>query len=112
TGHFAWAASALLPYLEDGKTIYYVECQRQGSYYVFDSCFINQNWNKPAGEYIQNIYRQYSSEAGNVVMIFNYPLQPDIAQWLDLIYQTPERTIREDEMYYIYKFRLTVNSPK
>lgn len=110
TGHFAWAASALLPYMEDGRTFYYVECQRYGSYYVFDSCFIKQNWNLPPGEYIQQIYDRFKPDLDKVVMIFNYPLSWELAQRLDNIYKTSENTIREDEMYYMYKFRTNVNS--
>lgn len=105
TGHFAWAISALLPYMENGKTAYYVECDRNGSYYVFDSCFVKQNWNHPPQKYIEDIFIKFEGKLDKVVMIFNYKLPDYIEMQLDKIYETAEGTIRDDEMYYIYKFK-------
>lgn len=104
-GHYAWAASALLPYFPSGREFYYVECQRYGSYYVFDTCFEKGYANKPPEHYLRNTYQIFNKELDKVVMIFNYQLPRETSAYLDLLYSSEEAALRRDEMYYIYKFK-------
>ncbi len=104
-GQQAWAASALLPYFPAGREFYYVECERYGSYYTFDSCFEKGYWNQPAAYYVQNTYKTFQAKADSVIMVFNYAITGPTANYLELLYKSEEPVIRADEAYYIYRFK-------
>jgi hypothetical protein len=104
-GQQAWAASALLPYLPDGKEFYYVECERFASYYTFDSCFVKRLWDMPPVYYLQHTMERFKDSLDKVTMVFNYKLPAELAPYVEPIYQTTEHVIKTDEYYYIYKFK-------
>lgn len=104
-GHQAWAASAVIPYLGGNKQFYYGECERFGSFYRYDSCFIAGKWAYAVEYTVDKTYENFKDSLQNVVMIFNYPVGDRGMQFMDLLYQTPEEPIQSDEQFYIYKFK-------
>lgn len=104
-GHQAWAASALLPFMDESVKMYYGECGRYGTYYIYDSCFINDKWMHPVDKSVDAAYDNFKDKLDSVVMVFNYPVNAQAERFLDLIYATPEQPIRIDEAFYIYKFK-------
>lgn len=105
-GEQAWAASALLPYLRDHKEFFYVECGRYGSYYVFDTCFTNGHWGQAPETYVNQAAITFPDKKDQLLFVFNSPLPPTMAGSLDLLYATQNPTIKSDESYYIYQFRM------
>lgn len=106
-GSQAWAVSALAPYLP-GKKIYYAECQRYGTYYIYDSCFMNNKWAYPPGYSIHIAHDNFKDSLSHLVFVFNNPAGDEQARYLELLYSSPDKPIRSDEAYYIYKFRNNV----
>lgn len=104
-GHQAWAASALLPFMKKSVKMYYGECNRYGTYYIYDTCFINNRWQTSVERSMNSAYDNFKGNLDKVVFIFNLPVSPEGLQYLDMIYQTPEVPIRTDEGFYIYKFK-------
>ncbi len=104
-GQQAWAVSSILPYLPHVKQVYYPECERYGTYYVYDTCFLRKRW-QFSPDYVMNItYNNFRDKLNDLVIVVNYPLKPVSLRYVDLLYSSNEETIREDEMFYIYKFK-------
>ncbi len=104
-GHNAWVSSAVLPYWSDRKKIFYGECNRYGTYYIYDSCFINNNWSYPVDYSIDRAYDNFKDRLDGVVFLFNNPVSEDASAYLELLYRSPEPPIRSDEEIFIYKFK-------
>lgn len=104
-GQSAWATSAILPYLQEHKELYYVECQRFGSYYVFDTCFTKGNWGNTADSYVDIANNNFKGKTDKLLFVFNSPLSPVWASRLDLLYSSQEQPIKQDEVYFIYRFK-------
>ena len=104
-GHQAWAASAILPFLGKDAKMYYGECGRYGTYYVYDSCFIQDKWRYPVEHSVDKAYDNFKGKLDSVVLVFNYPANQQAMRFLDLIYSTPEPPIVQDEAFYIYRFK-------
>lgn len=104
-GHQAWAASALLPYMDKNIEMFYGECERYGTYYIYDSCFIQDKWMMGVESSMDVSYRNFKDRLQDVIFIFNYPVNEKGIRFLDQIYTTPETPIRGDETFYIYKFK-------
>lgn len=104
----AMATSSVLPYMPWKTKFFYPECGRYGTYYIYDSCFINQKW-MAAVDYGVNIaYSNFTDSLDNLVFLFNCPVLPQTEKYLDLIYTSAEQAIRWDETFYIYKFKENV----
>jgi hypothetical protein len=108
-GEVAWAASALLPYLPEHKEMYYVECQRFGSFYISDSCFIKRDWTTSTASFVQIATDNFKGQADKLLFIFTSPVYAPMAEYMDLLYQTEGTTIKDDEKYYIYKLKMKLN---
>lgn len=104
-GHQAWAASALLPFMDKNTKMFYGECERYGTYYVYDSCFIQDKWQYAVETTVDAAYKNFKGRLDSLVLVFNYPANPKALQFLDLVYSSPEPPIIKDEAFYIYKFK-------
>ena len=104
-GHQAWAASAIMPYLPIGTKFYYAECQRYGTYYVYDSCFLKNNWHTPPEYAVDICYQNFKDRLADLVFVFNRPLNDRSMAYMDLLYQSPKPPITKDEAFYIYRFK-------
>lgn len=103
-GQQAWAVSAIVPYLH-GKQVYYAECQRYGTYYIYDSCFLNNRWAIAPEDAVDVVYNNFKDSLGNVVFIFNRPLNPGALKYMDMLYSSGEFPIKKDEAFFIYRFK-------
>ncbi len=104
-GHQAWAASALLPFMDKNTKMFYGECERYGTYYVYDSCFIQDKWQYAVETSVDAAYKNFTGRLDSLVLVFNYPANPKALQFLDLVYSSPEPPIIKDEAFYIYRFK-------
>lgn len=104
-GHQAWVASGILPFMDKAVKMYYGECRRFGTYYVYDSCYIQDKWMFPVEHSMDVAYKTFKDNITEVVLVFNYPAEAKAMKYLDLIYHTPEQPIRRDEEIFIYKFK-------
>jgi hypothetical protein len=104
-GQQAWAVSAIVPYLSKDVKVYYAECQRYGSYYIYDSCFLQNKWYSAPENAVDIAYNNFKDSLGDVIFIFNSPLSERSEQFMDLLYHSPEQPIKKDEAFYIYKFK-------
>ena len=104
-GHQAWAASAIVPYLPKGTKLYYAECQRYGTYYVYDSCFLKKNWHTAPESAVDICYKNFKDRLSDLVFVFNRPLNERSLPYMDLLYQSPVQPIQKDETFYIYRFK-------
>ncbi len=104
-GQQALAASAVLPYLPGHKPFYYAECERYGTYYVFDSCFIKEKLLYSPGFGVTAAHDHFKDKLDKIVFLFNHPVEQQLNQFLDLNFSTSEMPIRSDERYYIYTFK-------
>ncbi len=104
-GHQAWAASAIVPYLPKGTKLYYAECQRYGTYYVYDSCFLKKNWHTAPESAVDICYKTFKNRLADLVFVFNRPLNERSMPYMDLLYQSPEPPIQKDEAFFIYRFK-------
>ncbi|MBS1772654.1 MAG: hypothetical protein JST82_07335 [Bacteroidetes bacterium] len=104
-GHQAWATSAVLPYLSKPRKFFTAECERYLSYYINDSCYAKKEWGYPPDFAVDIAHSKFPNELNNIVFIFNAPLQERTLKYLDLLYVTPEMSIRKDESYAVYKFK-------
>jgi len=104
-GQQAWAVSAIVPYLPKGTQIYYGECERFGTYYVYDSCFQKNMWRKLPEYGVDMAFNHFKDKPESLVFIFNRPLGDRAIQYMDLLYQSPEQPIKKDEGFYIYRFK-------
>jgi len=103
-GQQAWALSAIAPYIP-GKKFYYPECGRYGTYYVYDSCFLQNRWAMAPENAVDIVYNNFKDSLGNIVFIFNRPLSAKALQFMDMLYHSPEFPIKTDEAFFIYKFK-------
>jgi len=103
-GQQAWAVSAIVPYLPAGTQIYYGECERFGTYYIYDSCFQKKMWRKLPEYAVDMAYTHFKDKPESLVFIFNRPLGDRAMQYMDVLYQSPETPIKKDEAFYIYRF--------
>lgn len=106
----AWQATTclgVLPYMP-GRKLYYAECQRYGTHYIYDSCFRAEIWMNPVDYAVKIAHDNFKDSMGNLVFLFNYPIMPQTEKYLDLVYTTSEPTARWDETFYIYKFKENV----
>lgn len=106
----AWPASntlGILPYMP-GTKFYYAECERYGTHYIYDSCFRSEQWMNPVDYAVKVAHDNFKDSLDNIVFVFNYFIMPQTEKYLDLVYKTPEETVRWDETFYIYKFKENV----
>lgn len=106
-GYEATSVLSLLPYMPKGSQFYYAECQRYGSFYVYDSCFMKEIWAYPV-DYAVKVSHDNFKDLNKVVLLLNYPVQPQSEKYLDLIYKTEEPVLHWEEAFYIYKFKPNV----
>ena len=104
-GHQSWAASALLPFMDKDTRMYYGECRRYGTYYVYDTCFINERWRYFVETSVDAAYINFKGKLDSLVFVFNFPVTEKGMRYLDLLYSTPEMPVIQDEFYYFYKFK-------
>lgn len=105
-----WQATTtlgVLPYLPDRK-LYYAECQRFGTHYIYDSCFRESIWMNPVDYAVKISHDNFKDSLDRLVFLFNYPIMPQSERFLDLVYKTSDITARWDESFYIYKFKENV----
>lgn len=103
--HQAWAGGAVAPYLPPGFRFYYAECDAYGTYYDYKQCYGSRKWEYAPDFALNTAYASFKGRLNEVVFLFNHPVQQQALRYLDLLYQPAENTIREDEMFYIYKFK-------
>jgi hypothetical protein len=113
-GHWAMYACTVLPYMPDNKQMYMPECQRFGSYYIYDTCAFNRNWNKPADYHLNIAYNHMQGRLDKALLILNHPLEQALVDKyrLDLLYYTPAPAITEYEMFCVYRGKPLVASPQ
>jgi hypothetical protein len=110
-GHWAMYACTVLPYMPDKKQMYLPECQRYGSYYLYDTCAFNRNWSKPAEYHLDVTNNVMKGRLDKALLILNHPLEQSLVDKykLDLLYYTPAPTITEYEMFCIYRGKPVAN---
>jgi hypothetical protein len=103
----AWPATSclsILPYLPERK-LFYAECQRFGTYFIYDTCFRSDRWMNPVDYGVKVAHETFPGQLDKLVFLFDYPVMPQSEKYLDLVYKTPEEVLRWDEAFYIYKFK-------
>ncbi|MBS1779106.1 MAG: hypothetical protein JST70_07250 [Bacteroidetes bacterium] len=103
-GAQAWAVEALLPYMQDVKQVYYPECERMGTYYIWDSCYLSKSWLYAPDFAVNAAYQRFKEKIQDIVIIVNHRLYYKNEVYLDLLF-TNEQTLKGDETFYIYKFK-------
>jgi hypothetical protein len=101
----ATSTLSVLPYLNDGTKFYYAECERFGTYYVYDTCFRKETWMYAVDYAVKVAHDHYSGRLNNILFLFNYPVQERTLKFLDLKYQTSETPLLWEESFYVYKFK-------
>ncbi len=104
-GYPAAYTCTILPYMDKEKRIYYPEFNEFRSHYINDSFYLKRTWALSDEYYVKNIYDRFSNKADSVLIIFNRPIKPEVAKYLDLVYYTQEPTIFQYEMFCLYKFK-------
>jgi hypothetical protein len=108
-GHQASVACAILPFLPEVDSMYHGECERFGTYYNYGACLLNNTVVVQPDYAIDLVYKKFKSRMHDAIFIFNYPIQPENRQYMDLIYLTPYPVLRQDESFWIYKFKDNAN---
>ena len=103
--HQAWSGTSVLPYLSPNTRMFYAECQRYGTYYVYDSCFVNRRFEYAPDFAVDVTHDNFKGNLANVIMLFNYPVRDRALMYLDVLYSTPGECIRQDERFFVYKFK-------
>ena len=85
--------------------MFYAECQRYGTYYVYDSCFVNRRFEYAPDFAVDVTHDNFKGNLANVIMLFNYPVRDRALMYLDVLYSTPGECIRQDERFFVYKFK-------
>lgn len=98
---------SVMPYLP-GRKLYFAECERYGTYYVYDSAFMKENWMNPVDYAVKIAHDNFKDSLDRLVFLFNYPIMPQTEKYLDLKYQSSEPTVKWDETFYVYKFKENV----
>ncbi len=106
-GYQATSVLSILPYMPKSDKFYYAECQRYGSFYVYDSCFMKEIWAYPV-DYAVKVAHDNFKDLDKLLFVFNYPIQPQSERFLDLVYKTEDPVIHWEEAFYIYKFKPNV----
>lgn len=96
-----------LPYMPDRK-LYYADCQRFGTYYIYDTCFTKGTWMYPVDYAVKVAHDNFKEKKEKVIFLFDYAVMPQTEQYLDLLYVSAEDPIRWDEKFYVYKFKENV----
>lgn len=107
-GHRSYAASAVVPYLPDHKSVWYADQQRFGTFVYLDTVFFN-NYLKYSSDYAPYLAQQKFQNLDSVILLLNGPIQYQefLNRW-DLIYRTAEQPSKGDEVFFIYKYRTPV----
>ncbi len=106
----AWQSTsclATLPYMLERK-LYYADCQRFGTYYIYDTCFTKGTWMYPVDYAVKVAHDNFKNQMDKVIFLFDYPIMQQTEQYLDRIYVSEEEPVRWDEKFYIYKFKENV----
>lgn len=98
---------SVMPYLP-GRKLYMAEVERYGTYYVYDSAFMKEQWMNPVDYGVKMAHDKFPDKLDRLVFLFNYPVMPQSAKFLDLYYATSDTTVKWDERFYIYKFKENV----
>lgn len=106
-GHQSITTLGLLPYLPD-RQLYYAECQRYGTFNIYDSCYRAARWRLPVDFAIDVAHENFKGKLDKVIFLFNSPVMPRSLTYLDQLYSTSEPTAKWDESYYVYKFKENV----
>ena len=75
---------------------------------MYDSCFINKGYLISVEKAVDIAYDQFKGRLQDVVFVFNTPVNVRAMQYLDLVYESPEPVLIENEYYYIYRFKAGV----
>lgn len=103
--YWAGSASALLPYMPGNIKFYNAECERYGTYQVYDSCYMKGIWRYPVDYAVKVAYNKFGDSLNKVVLLLHEPVMPQAEKYVDLIYTNPEPAIIWQENFYIYKFK-------
>ncbi|MFT4060953.1 MAG: hypothetical protein QM642_01200 [Edaphocola sp.] len=106
--HRSYAAFSIFPYLPKDVRFFYPECMVEGSFLLDDSCHLaNQFLPQDYAVYVADTMFYKPNQAPpkqQVLLLLNAPIRdPQLGAGWQLIYQTPEPTIQNDEQYFIYK---------
>jgi len=103
-GHRSYTASSVVPYLPPTKSIWYADRKEFGTYLKFDSLFYQKNLSVNYPLAISNTLTQFGNEK-KLLFIASIPLAAEYNSQWNLIYQSTQKTIQTDEVYFIYKRR-------
>ncbi len=103
-GHRSYTASSVVPYLPPTKSIWYADRKEFGTYLKFDSLFYQKNLSVNYPQAISNTLTQFGNEK-KLLFIASIPLAAEYNSQWNLIYQSTQKTIQTDEVYFIYKRR-------
>lgn len=101
----ATSALSVVPYMPNDVQFYYPECERYGTYYVYDTCFKKEIWMYPVDYAVKVAHDHFPDKLKHVIFLFNYPIQQQTQKYLDLHYTTSEPTLLWDERFFVYKFK-------
>lgn len=101
----ATSTLSVLPYMPKELQFYYAECERYGTYYVYDTCFKKEIWMYPVDYAVKVAHDHFPDKLKDVIFLFNYPIQQQTQKYLDLQYTTSEPTLLWDERFFVYKFK-------
>jgi hypothetical protein len=104
-GNQAWAASAISPYLNKDIKFYYPENDKVGTFYIYDSTYLNGRWAMPSEYCIKPVLDKYNNKIKSCVFVLNRPFPAEYGRDWKLLFQNTNNTIMKDEYYYLYKIR-------
>jgi hypothetical protein len=105
-GHMSWAAGSVLAQLPPGIQMYYPDCDRTGTFVIYDSLFLSRMFalNGDYGAY-RALQKFQDGKLQDVVLVMNMPItDPSLQQYWKLVYRTVDEPLHKDEIFFIYEY--------
>jgi hypothetical protein len=104
-GYPSWATSSILPFLPADVKFYYPDCDRYGSYIVYDSCFMKSSLSMSGDVGPYTALRVFKDKLDKVVVISNLPIaDPQIQGYFKLVHTAEGQPMKKDESFYVYRY--------
>lgn len=104
-GHNSWAATAVLQFLPKDVRMYYPDCDRWGTYIIYDSLYEAVQFGY-SGDYAAYMAeKRFGNKLKDVVLVMNQPIQePALRKDWQPIYHTEDEPMKRQESFVIYEF--------
>jgi hypothetical protein len=105
-GQPSWAASSVMQYLPRDCRMYYADCQRYGSFIIYDSLYEANQFRFVPDYGAYTAEHKFADSLDRVVLLLNSPLRKKkYAEHWNLVYYTKDEPMKKQESYFIYELR-------